>query len=81
MLHTSIDVLDYLLKEHAIDETDYHNLLRESEKSRRNAMLIDIFNERGTERGYECFCNYLSSDENQKHVVDCLQRGITFLLK
>ena len=81
ILHTSLDVLDYLLKEHAIDETDYHNLLGESEMSRRNAMLIDIFTERGTERGFECFCNYLSSDENQKHVVSCLLRGITLLLK
>lgn len=79
ILDTSYKLLAYLYQEHVIGEIDYHNLRNESEMTNRNAMLMDIIM-RGSERGFACFCDSLSSDVNQAYLVPCLQRGIQLTL-
>ena len=79
ILDTSYKLLAYLYQEHVIGEIDYHNLRNESEMTNRNAMLMDIIM-RGSERGFACFCDSLSSDVNQAYLVPCLQRGIQSIL-
>ena len=75
ILDTSYKLLAYLYQEHVISEIDYHNLRNESEMTNRNAMLMDIIMH-GSERGFACFCDCLSSDVNQAYLVSCLLKGI-----
>lgn len=76
-----IDILDagnkllaYLYQEHVIGDTDYHCLLSESSMTNRSSMLMDVIL-RGSEHGFACFCEFLSSDVNQAYLVPCLERG------
>ena len=75
ILDTGNKLLAYLYQEHVICETDYHSLRSESAMTNKNAMLMDIIM-RGSERGFACFCDCLSSDLNQAYLVPCLQRGM-----
>jgi len=77
-----IDILDagnrllaYLYQEHVIGDIDYRCLLSESSMTNRSSMLMDVIS-RGSERGFACFCEFLSSDVNQAYLVPCLQKGI-----
>ena len=79
ILDTSTKLLAYLYQEHVIGETDYHSLRSEPEMTNRSAMVMDIIM-RGSERGFACFCDCLSSDVNQADLVPCLQRGTEILV-
>ena len=79
ILDTGNKLLAYLYQEHVIGETDYHSLRSESAMTNRNAMLMDIIM-RGSERGFACFCECLSSDVNQAYLVPCLQSGMKNVL-
>ena len=75
MLDTGNRLLAYLYQEHVIGDTDYDCLLREPAMTNRSAMLMDVIL-RGSERGFACFCEFLTSDVNQAYLVPCLQGGI-----
>ena len=70
--------LSYLLQKHVISNIDSHCLCNESDKYKRNAMLMDIII-RGSEQGFSYFRDRLSSDKHQAYLVDYLVKGITIL--
>jgi len=74
IMDTGNRLLAYLYQERVIGDTDYHCLLSESLMTNRSSMLMDVIL-RGSDRGFACFCNCLSSDVNQAYLVPCFQKG------